>query len=302
MADLSQLSKLLKQEEDQALSKQAKLELEKTHMVNRYQNKLQMLDREHAKILDRLAQDNNLKTKQDEKKFIDLQEQFQAVKSENEIVIRNMNRHNQVELKQMQRQFIKEIEENQREHKRLEAVKDSLGHLSLQQRKEIEEDAWVNIDTLVEANKSKLASQIEQGMVAKSELTKKMSELKQLKTKQEQQEREMEEKSQTYNETIMQQHVLRMDRERNIKEIAEREATLKEKFARIQDLRKKIQELEKFKFVLDYKIKELKREIGPREIRIKDLKNLVNKMRSEYKHFTRVNQNLALIVEDLRLR
>ena len=25
-------------------------------------------------------------------------------------------------------------------------------------------------------------------------------------------------------------------------------------------------------------------------------------MRSEYKHFTRVNQNLALIVEDLRLR
>ncbi len=54
---------MLKQEEDQALSKQAKLELEKTHMVNRYQNKLQMLDREHAKILDKLAQDNNLKTK-----------------------------------------------------------------------------------------------------------------------------------------------------------------------------------------------------------------------------------------------
>ena len=67
-------------------------------------------------------------------------------------------------------------------------------------------------------------------------------------------------------------------------------------------MRKKIQELEKFKFVLDYKIKELKREIGPREIQIKKLKEHVNKMRSEYKHFTRVNQNLALIVEDLRLR
>lgn len=85
-------------------------------------------------------------------------------------------------------------------------------------------------------------------------------------------------------------------------EIADREVTLKEKFARIQDLRKKIQELEKFKFVLDYKIKELKREIGPREIQIKKLKEQVNKMRSEYKHFTRVNANLALIVEDLRLR
>lgn len=42
-------------------------------------------------------------------------------------------------------------------------------------------------------------------------------------------------------------------------EISDREVTLKEKFGRIQDLRKKIQELEKFKFVLDYKIKELKR-------------------------------------------
>jgi hypothetical protein len=67
-------------------------------------------------------------------------------------------------------------------------------------------------------------------------------------------------------------------------------------------LRRKIQELEKFKFVLDYKIKELKREIGPRNDKIADLNDQVNRMRGEYKHFTRVNQNLALIVEDLRLR
>ncbi len=133
----------------------------------------------------------------------------------------------------MQRTFIREIEENQREQKRLEAVRDSLGDSSLQKRQEIEEDAWVSIDTLVEANKSKLAMQIESGMVAKAQLTQKMKEFRELKQKQEQQEREMEEKTQTYNETIMQQQVLRMDRERNIKEIAEREATLKEKFARI---------------------------------------------------------------------
>lgn len=54
--------------------------------------------------------------------------------------------------------------------------------------------------------------------------------------------------------------------------------------------------------MLDFKIKELKQQIGPKEIEIKKLKEQVNKMRTEYKHFTRVNQNLALIVEDLRLR
>ncbi len=53
---------------------------------------------------------------------------------------------------------------------------------------------------------------------------------------------------------------------------------------------------------MDYKIKELKREIGPRNDKITELNEQVNRMRGEYKHFTRVNQNLALIVEDLRLR
>jgi hypothetical protein len=35
-------------------------------------------------------------------------------------------------------------------------------------------------------------------------------------------------------------HTLRLDKERNITEISERESTLKEKLGRIQDLRKKI--------------------------------------------------------------
>ena len=67
-------------------------------------------------------------------------------------------------------------------------------------------------------------------------------------------------------------------------------------------MKKKIQELEKFKFVLDYKIKELKREIGPREIEIMRLADTVEKMKRELLHFERINTNLALIVEDLRMR
>jgi len=40
------------------------------------------------------------------------------------------------------------------------------------------------------------------------------------------------------------------------KEIQERDETIQDKEKRIYDLKKKNQELEKFKFVLDYKIKE----------------------------------------------
>jgi len=47
---------------------------------------------------------------------------------------------------------------------------------------------------------------------------------------------------------------------------------------RIYDLKKKNQELEKFKFVLDYKIKELKRQMEPRENEIKEMKEQIRKV------------------------
>jgi hypothetical protein len=54
-------------------------------------------------------------------------------------------------------------------------------------------------------------------------------------------------------------------------------------------LKKKTQELEKFKFVLDYKIKELRTDIGPRGDKIESLKIQTDKMKQEEMHFMRVN-------------
>lgn len=52
---------------------------------------------------------------------------------------------------------------------------------------------------------------------------------------------------------------------------------------RIYDLKKKNQELEKFKFVLDYKIKELKKQIEPRETDIKNMKEQIQEVTSHNK-------------------
>lgn len=51
---------------------------------------------------------------------------------------------------------------------------------------------------------------------------------------------------------------------------------------RIYELKRKNQELEKFKFVLDYKIKDLKKQIEPREIEIKDMKEQITNVRNIY--------------------
>lgn len=68
---------------------------------------------------------------------------------------------------------------------------------------------------------------------------------------------------------------LRKDIGGHKREIHEREITIRDKDRRIYDLKKKNQELEKFKFVLDYKIKELKRQLNPRGEEIRELKKQV---------------------------
>lgn len=57
------------------------------------------------------------------------------------------------------------------------------------------------------------------------------------------------------------------------KEIQERDLTIEEKEKRIFQLKSKNQELEKFKFILDFKIRELKSQIEPRERTIQEQVN-----------------------------
>jgi len=54
--------------------------------------------------------------------------------------------------------------------------------------------------------------------------------------------------------------------------------------------------------VLDYKIKELKRDIAPREEEIGKLKEKTKKLDQELKKFNKYNANLGYIVDDLRTR
>ena len=54
--------------------------------------------------------------------------------------------------------------------------------------------------------------------------------------------------------------------------------------------------------MLDYKIKELKRDIAPREMEITRLKKETNEMDKNLKHYNKINANLGYIVDDLRTR
>jgi len=70
----------------------------------------------------------------------------------------------------------------------------------------------------------------------------------------------------------------------------------------ILHLKKKTQELEKFKFVLDEKIRDLRKDIAPKEIEIATLRAKTRSLDTKLKQFNKVNASLGFMVEDLRVR
>merc|ERR1712190_139029 len=78
----------------------------------------------------------------------------------------------------------------------------------------------------------------------------------------------------------------------NEKEIKERDKTVADKEQRIYDLKKQNQELEKFKFVLDYKIKELKAQIDPKTGAIASMKTQTQAMDDELNAYMVKNKQL----------
>jgi len=192
------------------------------------------------------------------------------------------------ELEASKRQLCQEIETLITEHK--------------QSREQVDQQIWDSIDELKEKHKEDLALVIDNGMKQKGELTlinNEYNDRKQIKHSL------ADELEALHQESIKQGK--QMDAHRQTitsqrSELTERETTIQDKSTRIAHLVQKTQELEKFKFVLDYKIKELKKDIKPNAEASGALKEQTTKMEQEVIHFSRVKINLQLIVKDLQLK
>ena len=83
-------------------------------------------------------------------------------------------------------------------------------------------------------------------------------------------------------------------------QIREHDATIGEKEKRTYELKKKGQELEKFKFVLDYKIRELKAQVEPREAEIGALRAQIKEVDAELEAYHKSNADLDALIGTLR--
>ena len=167
-------------------------------------------------------------------------------------------------------------------------------------REEVENNTWEQIEMIKEKNKEELISEIDIGMKYKSDLTLIQNEFRVKKAEKTTLDQQKNELQDFLNKQVADTNIKKLQIESQMGELKERQTTIADKEQKIDELRKRTQELEKFKFVLDYKIKELKHKIGPRERKIQVLNEQKTKMQNEVKHFEVVNRNLQLIVQDLK--
>ncbi|CCD17280.1 unnamed protein product [Trypanosoma congolense IL3000] len=111
---------------------------------------------------------------------------------------------------------------------------------------------------------------------------------------------EVREKLRQQTTLELQIEAAKRDIEALTQEFRDRGDTIAEKERRVLDLKKKNQELEKFKFVLEYKIKELKSQIDPRDEEIRQAKTRLAEMGREADKYTRSNDHLVLQIRNLR--
>lgn len=160
--------------------------------------------------------------------------------------------------------------------------------------RQIEEETKEEIEKLEKKNRVDIKAITDQGLKSRNDET--ITQKK--KDQQEQEELELQEKQKEYElrKEELKKSSIRLNEEILAKKelIREKDIMITEKERRIYDLKKRTQELEKFKYVLDYKIKELKRDIGPREDEITEMKLKTNEMDNVIQKYSSCRVNFGI--------
>jgi len=167
---------------------------------------------------------------------------------------------------------------------------------------QLEQDADREIEELKEMFEQKLAQEKDDKVKLRGQAgihQKHHDDLKREMLKKEDDVRKEEEKNRSAEGKIVN---LMKDKDSAEKEIKERDKTIADKEQRIYDLKKQNQELEKFRFVLDYKIKELKAQIDPKTADIASMKTQTQAMDDELSDYMRKNKQLALSISQLQMK
>lgn len=278
------------------------LEEEKEALEKAYSLKVDQLNSMQKQKLEELQLHHSQKIALEQERYSELEDKRKRMRAQWQEDLKLMEEKYSAEKMELQREFEEKIQEQRN-------LRQQLNHETEEIKKEmnsttdsIEQDADEEIDELKHIYDKKLTQERMTTLRLKDQnaiLKRKFSALQEDIKENLDDLLRMKDKQQALYDTI---DALEKDIKGHVKEIKERESTIQDKRQRIFELKKKNQELEKFKFVLDYKITELKRQIQPRKQEMKELHEQLEEMEKELRRYKKEASDLELDVTELNLK
>ncbi|NWQ73156.1 CFA57 protein, partial [Columbina picui] len=276
------------------------LHAEKEKEDLQHQLQLSELQNKHAREVQQLESENNLKLLMENEKYQELQVKSQKMQEQYERQLHNSEESKSRTVKELTEDYegkLKELSlllEEAREDMRLQLQ----AHEEI--KKQIEEDEDQEILEMKIKYERQLMEEKESNLQLKGEIGVMNKRLNSL-------QKELKERNKDIEDMKLEQQKLQgiiKSLEKDISalktEIQERADTIQDKEKDIYDLKKKNQELEKFKFVLDYRIEEFKKQIVSRENDIKTMKEQICEMEGELERFRKETTQLKLNITQMQ--
>jgi WD40 repeat protein len=275
---------------------------EKSEMETEYEENIKNLEESHAKQTQELEQSFQQKMLVEVQRFGKLAQDLDREKKEWETQHGQLVQGHENVIDGMRTEFETQQRSNWDDRDRIIKEKEQAFKQHHETLAQLEQDADREIEELKEMYEEKLAQEKDEKVRLRGQAgihRKHHDDLKRQMQKKQDDVRKEDEKNRKNEERI---GALLKDKESNEKEIKERDKTITDKETRIYDLKKQNQELEKFKFVLDYKIKELKAQIDPKNDDIASMLTQIQAMEGELDDYMRRNKQLALDISQLQMK
>lgn len=255
----------------------------------------------NAQVYEKQMNDYQVELANKSREVEKIRENLREHKSQHKDEMNNLKRNNDESKNNTEKKYLDQIHTLEVQKKELE---DSIEMLNKKKSQDDKALGWLNDKVLevIVKNISELTKGIEDINVHNMHQEKKLNE------EIERQILQLNNLENELNQIKEEKQKQKIKKDKNTKIKQDQEEIVKEIQKRISDVemriiegKKKNQYLEKCKFVLDYKIKELKKEMGPIEKAIEDLKKKTKQLENSLEKFNRehelINQNMPETTE-----
>jgi hypothetical protein len=287
------------QEIDQERTKYELLREEKNDMEMEYEENFKNVEELHAKQTQDLEASFQHKMMIEVAKYQKLAAERDRAHDEWQGQHKRILEQQDAKVKELKKKFEEQDLEDSSHKSRIQQDQEMNAKVHAETLRQLEQDADREIEELKEQYEEKLNQEREDKVRLRGQAgihRKHHEDLKRQMQKKDDELRMQQDEARKKQDSV---DKLIKEREANLKEIKERDKTIGDKEQRIYDLKKQNQELEKFKFVLDYRIKELKAQIDPKNDDIADMKKNIQTMDEDLETYHKMNKQLQLDIQSL---